>query len=73
MIQVKQLSRHLFAVDLSGDQLSLIQDAAAESLHDESGVLFALLYSVLRVDDKNILPERSQDGVEGKNAGMGRR
>ncbi len=65
MIQVKQLSRHLFAVDLSGDQLSLIQDAAAESLHDESGVLFALLYGVLRVDDKNILPERSQDGLEG--------
>lgn len=72
MIKVKQLSDHLFAVDFSGDQLLLIQDAAAETPYTQSEVLFSLLLSVLRVDDKNILPERNRNELDRKDERVGR-
>jgi len=55
VIKVKQLSPHLFAVDLSGDHLSIVQEVSEMSPYNEAEVLYAVLKSLLRLDTNNIL------------------
>ena len=72
MIKVREGRPGIFRVELTEPELKLMQDAADRLEIPTAQVLHGLIRLVVSLYRKSLMDERSQDGLDGKDEGMGR-
>ncbi len=72
MITVHRVSTHVYKIILSDDAFDSVNAAAVRIDGRHEDVLQGWLMFVVSIWDKVDFLERSQDGLDGKNEGMGR-
>ena len=72
MIRIFEIAEGLFLVSVTGDTYTELKAVADHTKSSQGCVVKSVLIVAIGELVKDVLVERSQDGLDGKNEGMGR-